>query len=399
MSEKLKVEPAQLGGAGEYVLRLGDNARSAVELASAHTKADSGDFKGLMALLRGPVDSLASATQRRQRPVVDALVGTGNELKQNAWDYQSQDRSNAVSLGHTTFGGPTGMAVESFPGSESYGAPTPVDVAAPPHSDVDFRGLIDETMGFVGEVDGKIQSLIGWSPVQSALEPIAGNWAALRTIGQTYGKAGTALGTVGDGLSDVRGRLDPHWDGRAAVAFGDYATDLARGLEWEAATGRLVQQGLELAADKIEEAVKRVLVLLKDSLAKFVDFHDVSGTIHTVLKLIPGLGTKKTIEQVTLIIQDIYKTVDFMLTDVKRAVESVEEFLRFVEDPVGYVGDKSSSAVDEKLAPFKKNIDDARQSAQNTRDFLTVADVDSSRDMPHQRYEAGFGNDPWEDAP
>lgn len=399
MSEKLKVEPAQLGGAGEYVLRLGENAHSAVELSSVHAKADSGDFKGLMALLRGPVDSLASATQSRQRPVVEALTGTGNELKQNAWDYQAQDRSNATSLGHTTFGGSGGMSVESLPGAVSFGAPTAVDLVAPPDNDVDFRGLIDETMGFVGEVDGKIQSLIGWSPVQSALEPIAGNWAALRTIGQTYGKAGTALGTVGGGLIDVSGRLDPHWDGRAAVAFGDYANHLARGLEWEAATGRLIQQGLELAADKIEDAVKRVLVLFKDSLARFVDFHDVSGTIHTVLKLIPGVGSAKTIEQVTEVIQDIYKTVDFMLTDVKKAVEAVEEFLRFVEDPVGYVGDKASSELDEKLAPFKERVDDAQQSAQNTRDFLTVADVSSSRDMPDQRYEAGFGNDPWEDAP
>ncbi|WP_188491120.1 hypothetical protein [Williamsia phyllosphaerae] len=395
MSEKFKVEPTELAGAGSYVLELAKHADSATKMSVKCAAPQGKDFTGLMSVLEGAVNSLAEATKARQAPLIDDLSGTGNEMKQGAWDYHAQDRKNATSLAHTVIDGGKIVSVDSMSGEVSYGAPTPIQIDEPEHRQADSRSLIDASMGWVGEVDGKIRSLINWSPIEAALEPIAGNWAALETIGEAYAKAGTALGTVGNDLSSVHSRLDPHWDGKAAVAFGDYVNNLSRGLEWEAATGRLIQQGLNLASRKIQDAVKRVLDLLMRSLERFVDFHDLSGAVHTVLKLIPGLGTEKTIDQVTRIIYDIYKTVDTMLTDIKKAIDTVEEFLQFVSDPMGYAGGK----IDDKLAPYKKIIDDAEQRAQNTQDLATTADVNRARDAPKQRYEAGAGEAPWEDAP
>ena len=170
----------------------------------------------------------------------------------------------------------TRATVTDVPGVESIGTVSPVDVSPPPAQEVDWPAVIEDTAGWLGDADEAIRTLTGWSPLKEALQPVSGNWMELRRIGLVYGKSGTAFDSVAGDLALGDRQIDAHWNGRAAVSYTHNSTAMRRGLEWEGAAGGLLSRGLQLAADKLQEAAKAVLRLLKEGLSRFIKVDSLS---------------------------------------------------------------------------------------------------------------------------
>lgn len=265
MGEKVFAEPAWIGGLGNFVLGLELNAQGATNLVSGHA-GSTGEFNGLMGVLRGPIDQLHGGTTLRQKTIGPALFDSGIHLKQAAWDYTSTDHEAGVGIRHTVLGMPWALSVAGPVPSQPRAT-----VADVPGQEVDWQAVIEDTAGWLGDADEAIKMLTGgWSPLEHALQPVSGNWMELRRIGLVYGKSGTAFDSVAGDLAVGDRQIDAHWNGRAAVSYTHYSTAMCRGLEWEGAAGGLLSRGLQLAADKLQEAAKSVLRLLKDGLSRFI---------------------------------------------------------------------------------------------------------------------------------
>ncbi|NED59837.1 hypothetical protein G3I15_02730, partial [Streptomyces sp. SID10244] len=86
----LKAEPEWISGLGNRVLALNANVLRTVNLVTSHS-GSTGEFKGLMGVLKSPVNSLRDATVGRQGTLSPAMHGTSVNLKQAAWNYTSTD--------------------------------------------------------------------------------------------------------------------------------------------------------------------------------------------------------------------------------------------------------------------------------------------------------------------
>ncbi|MBT0566265.1 hypothetical protein [Williamsia sp. CHRR-6] len=400
MGEKLEVSPGELYGAGAYVRVLGDNTKAAADMVRTSAAPNSDDFRGLMLILKNPAQVLSENTATRFTDLATQLSSTGFHLEQAAWNYQVQDRTNAAGLAHTISAKDYGPAqVTEVPNAISYGQPQTVDTTAPASHPDDLRSLIDSTMGYLADVDSKIKEITQYSLIESAIEPLAGNWNGLKTIGDAYEKGGNALESSGNDLTSSSSRLDPTWDGSAAIAYGEYSSNLARGLVWEGAAGRLLKQGLYLAAEKIAEAVKAVLEYVKRALEQFVDFGSVKGTVKTLAKQFPVFGQAYTVYKVEELVQELVSTAMKIYDDTVKTVEAVQEFLDFAKDPIGYVKqsaeDQIQQRINEKVGPYKDALDKGKQTVDNARDLATVADSRGITDRPNAAYDAG---NQWDDA-
>lgn len=406
MGEKVFAEPAWIGGLGNFVLGLELNAQGATNLVSGHA-GSTGEFNGLMGVLRGPIDQLHGGTKVRQKTIGPALFDSGIHLKQAAWDYTSTDHEAGVGIRHTVLGMPWALSVAGpvpsqpratvadVPGVESIGTVSSVDVSPPPAQEVDWQAVIEDTAGWLGDADEAIKTLTGgWSPLEHALQPVSGNWMELRRIGLVYGKSGTAFDSVAGDLAVGDRQIDARWNGRAAVSYTHYSTAMRRGLEWEGAAGGLLSRGLQLAADKLQEAAKSVLRLLKDGLSRFIKVDSWQGILKLAAKAVPGLGQATAVAEVALLLNEIRETVVPLVTEIEQGVQALQKFIEFSKDPVAWAKGKAQAEVDKQLQPlgeFLKKVDLAD-------DLVVAGQAGRVADRPMTPYVPGTGPQVWEDA-
>lgn len=411
MGETLKADPEWISGLGNYVLALNGSAWKAVNLVGAHAQS-TGEFRGLMSGLKGPVDTLHGATKTRIEKVPTALQGTSVNLKQAAWDYTTADHDAALGIKHTRtqtynsnpFIPPievlSGRApnpvisyeeVDDVPGARAYPSPREVDVTPPPAQSVDWRAVIDGAAGWLSDADGAIEDLTGWSPIKAALDPVAGNWMELKRIGQTYGKTGSAFDIIAGDLSTGHREVDDHWNGRAAQAYTGYTTDMVRGLNWEGSVGRLLDRGLALAADQLQKAAQEIIRLVKEGLGRLVKVDNVTDVLKLVSKWVPYVGTAAAIEQVRRLLIDVWNATKVLLDEIRRGVEALKTFIAFCQDPIGYTKGKAEGKVKEELKPFTDALDKAQDRVQLGNDIGTATQVDRLGQRPSAAYDPGQG--------
>ncbi|AZG45632.1 hypothetical protein [Gordonia insulae] len=419
MGESLKADPEWISGLGNYLIALNGNAWKAVNLVDGHAQS-TGEFKGLMSTLKGPVDSLHEATASRLDKMPPVLSQTGANLKQAAWDYTSTDHESGLGIRHTQtksfntnpfippgdveFGlAPDPVVrweeVDDVPGSRTFTSPREVDAAAPPVEGVDWNALIQEAAGWLGDADSAIRKLTGWSPIEQALDPVAGNWMELKRIGKTYGKAGGAFDIIAGDLISGHKEVDVHWDGKAATAYSSYSTDMVRGLNWEGSIGRLLERGLTLAADELQKAAKEIIRLVKEGLGRLIKVDGVTDVLKLASKWVPYVGTAAAIEQVRRLILEVYDATKVLLDEVERGMAALKDFIEFCKDPVGFAKGKAEAEVKEQLKPFTDRLDKARDAEQLGNDIGTVAQWDRLDRRPSSAYDPGTGPTLWEDAP
>ncbi|MDL9945634.1 hypothetical protein QSJ19_08545 [Gordonia sp. ABSL11-1] len=415
MGETLKADPEWISGLGNYVLALNGSAWKAVNLVGAHAQS-TGEFKGLMGKLKEPIDSLHTATKTRIEEIPPVLYGTSVNLKQAAWDYTTTDSEAGLGLRHTRtetynsnpFVPPievqlglvpdpvvTYEQVDDVPGTYGFGDPRAVDVTAPANESVNWNAIIESAAGWLADADSAIASLTHWSPIQSAVEPVAGNWMELKRIGKTYGKAGSAFDIISGDLGTGHRTVDTHWDGKAAVSYSSYSADLSRGLNWEGSVGRLLERGLTMAADQLEAAAKALIALVQKGLSRLVKVDSFEGILKLAAKAVPGAGTAAAVAEVTRLLAEVAIEAKRMIVEINKAIDALTTFVSFCKDPVGFATGKAEGKVKEELRPFTDTLD----KIAFANDVATATEIDRVTQQPRTAYDPGTGPGIWEDQP
>lgn len=96
--------------------------------------------------------------------------------------------------------------------------------------------------------------------------------------------AGISLEQSGGNLDSAVERIGPRWDGRAAVAFEEWAGKQSTALKWEGPVGRVLPDCLTEIADAIRDGVRSACEKLRDFIASFVDFRSAKQWVERKLE-------------------------------------------------------------------------------------------------------------------
>ncbi len=413
MGETFRAEPAEIAGFGNFV---GENyadfgrARDLLNTANA-----SSGFEGLLGIVSGPINELHFSTHHRWGTISTNLATMSTGLRKTAWLFSQTDQENADALRahtHSVDRGPgengphievdpsnsrKKLVVEDYPDPVSYGTPTPIDVTEPPKGEADVRELVREKAGWLADIDAKVETYAGWSPVKHALEPLVGNWEELRRIGATYGTSGTAIGTIGNDVTDGTAKLEPSWDGLSAQAFAEYAQNTANYIEWEAALGRMLQEGLDKAATQFEESVQAVVNAIVEEFARFVDLGEKKGVVKALAKAIPGVGVIAWADTLISLLKAIGDVILPAVQDIENAIEDLRAFIEFAQDPVGYLQERGEAEVAAQLEPYKHQVAEIDRRRQIGQDVITLARTEHLTDREESGYRVEEGESAWQD--
>lgn len=415
MGEKFFAKPEEIAGLGNYVSGGYGSFGQARDLLGKAV-AERG-FEGLLSSVSGPVNELAASTNQRWDTIDANLATMSTGLRKSAWLFERVDQQNAEALrrhSRSVARGPgeTGplievdptdsgkkIVVDEYPGAVSFGAPTPVDVKEPPYREADVRDLIRDRIGWLADADAEVAKYTGWSPIKQALEPLIGNWEELRRIGEIYGKSGTALGTIGADVQRGSDRLNPLWNGKSAVAFEQYARNTSNYMEWEAALGRMLKEGLGKAATQFEQSVRQVVDSMVEMFGQFIDLGEKKGIVKVLAKAIPGANVVAWADTLINALKVIRDDVMPAVQTIEAAVNDLKAFIEFAQDPVGYVKQKGQAAIDAQLKPYEDQAKDIKRKAQIADDLGTIGSVFKLTDRESGSYRPSTGPDAWDGVP
>ncbi|WP_040795283.1 hypothetical protein [Nocardia higoensis] len=409
MTDLFKADPSWIAGMGVATENIGSNTGDIASFVDQHCPVAPEGFGGaILDPLTTPFRIAADRTRDRFRNISDVTKNTGDELNRAAWLYHEQDRQSYEALNRATTDLVTGQPVDVDPNRENLGlvadypAPVALNVAAPnldPPSAAppEIADLIAEASGAVGDVNEAIKNVTRMAGnevnvLEKALTPITANWNELRRIGECYKVAGNAMEQSGNDLEAALGQLGPHWDGKAAISFEDWARRQSEALKWEGPVGRIISDILTEVANEIRNGVRRVCELLRDFVASFVDFRSTKAVFKQLVKKIPGIGTAVEIFNLAKTIWEVVDLATGIVEKITDLRNRVMEFLEFIADP--FV--TAQGWVEEKLEPFTSRVEDAAAKAAQANDVRKIADVNDTRERPKEAFEVGSGAQPWE---
>ncbi|MCC3328004.1 type VII secretion target [Nocardia abscessus] len=415
MGETLLAEPGEIAGLGKLVTEVGDDASKAATFAGEHCMPADWLQGPIIDQLIAPVKAAATATQQRMSEIATATASTGTELNKAAWMYHDRDQKNYTALNQNTFSGPVAPGTPVAADTEAQGSTaayvSPADypkskafeLQEPQSNKEDTVGLIAEVAPVLGEVNESIKSITRTAgneidPLGKCLEPIPGNWSEVRRIGEAYKAAGNGMEACGDNLEAGLKKVDPHWNGKAALSFNDWATRQVAAMKWEGPVGRIISDVLGVVADEIRSAVKTILTKLWDILNDQIDFTSVKGIFKTIARKIPAVGQLYEIVNLGIKIFEIVKKAIDLVVEIQKLVDQVKRLLEYIKDPMGHLKDSAEQKLKETIAPFTDKLEKASKATAVATDISKIAQVDSTLNRPKESYEIGSGGQPWEDA-
>ncbi|MGW4368984.1 hypothetical protein ACWEKT_25390 [Nocardia takedensis] len=414
MGEVFLADAAEVAGLGKIVGEIGTDSASAATFIGKHGMPAEWLDGPIISDLLSPVRAAATATQQRMSSIGATTTAGGTDLNKAAWMYHDKDRHTYEQLNKHTFSGPVAADspvptdVENVGTTEDYIAPAGYTKAKefkleePTANKEDTIALIYEIAPELGKVNETIKSITRIAgneidPLGKCLEPIPGNWSEVRRIGESYKAAGNGMEACGDNLEAAVKRVDQHWNGKAAVAFNDWATKQIAAMKWEGPVGRIISDCLGVVADEIRTAVKTILTKLWDILNDQIDLSSVKGVFKTIFKSIPIV---KTVELVNLgrKIYNIATTAIDLVTKIQQLVDQVKRLLEYVKDPVGQLKQNAQQKLEEVISPFTDKLEKASRATAVATDVAKIAQVDDTLNRPDQGYDVGAGTTPWDDA-
>ncbi|MFZ2178109.1 MAG: hypothetical protein WAW17_29600 [Rhodococcus sp. (in: high G+C Gram-positive bacteria)] len=410
MSERFDADASQIAGLAESFDEIGADSRRIADFVGKNGPP-SADFSGaIISSLLTPFVVLSDATTTRMADIAKQNVETGVELNKAAWMYHDQETKNYDALNaHTRYVGDGTVEYGSYaemPGITaaydspvSFPKPEEVKLDDPVANKEDVGAIVTEAAGWLGEVNESIKNVTRiagkeWNPLEYVLSPISGNWSELKRIGETYKIAGNAFEASARNIDDGLNRVGEYWDGKAALAFDDYARLQSTAMKWEGPVGRILALALEMVADKIRDAVRTAVEKLADLLEAEVSLDGVFGKLKFLVKKVPVIGTSA---QIASIAHTIYKVADLVMTlvrEIEELTNRLKEYLEFLSDPAL----KAKEKLDERLSPITSRVDDATRRTAIAKDMVEVGQADKTLNRPKHGYEVGQGTQPWEDA-
>jgi hypothetical protein len=258
MSERFSVAPAHVAGYAELASNTASDCWDIARFVRDNAKSDD-HFGTVMKLLRTPVDEFADATDARIGDRAWTLNAASSSLVDTAVDYRRNDSGGRFR------DDPDGLA--EFPGAVEYPRETGVtsllrEPGRPAHADV--RTLAEQCGGdlqLAEDIVWWVSGMLGrpWSLLGALIDPLTGNWNAIRQKGEVLVIAGEACEAAAANLTSSLTTLEAHWDGVAAHTFNGYLRRLATAIEREGAFARVASALYGTVAWVIEWAARYVV--------------------------------------------------------------------------------------------------------------------------------------------
>ncbi|MFF0489708.1 hypothetical protein ACFYTQ_11895 [Nocardia sp. NPDC004068] len=417
MIEDFKADPREIAGLGRLVAEIGDDISRAATFVGQEGRPAEWLRGPIIDDLLMPLHQAAECTQQRMGSIGSTTSTTGAELNKAAWLYSDQEKKNYDALNNHTFLGPVGPGrpnttsadveapgfTEAYSEAASYAKPEEFKLEKPQANKEDTVALIAEVAPVLGDMNETIKSITRTAgneidPLGKCLEPIPGNWNEVRRIGEAYKAAGNALESSGKNLEAGLSRIDPKWDGKAALSFNDWANRQIAAMKWEGPVGRVVSDVLGVVADEIRGAIKTVLQKLWGILESQIDFTSVKGIFKTIGKKIPIVGQVYEIVDLGRKLFTIVTEALKLVNHIRILVDKVNALLDFIKDPLNKLKDKAQQKLDDTIAPFNDALAKASKKVAVTADLARIAQVNSTLDRPQAGYDVGSGTTPWDDA-
>ncbi|MFI9405458.1 hypothetical protein [Nocardia sp. NPDC052316] len=419
MAETFAANPSEIAGLSNLVSSIAGDALLVSSFVAKEGRAAEWLHGPIIDTLVTPINDAADWMSRRHAVLANTTLGTSIELNKAAWMYHSQDQKTYAELNaHTESMLAVGDGTEEigvtaqYTGAATYSKPESFKLEAPAANKEELAGLIAEVFPVLGNVNESIKSITRaagteYDPLVSCLEPIPGNWSEIRRLGEVYKAAGNGLEACGKNLESGVKRIDgstnskPNWDGKASIAFSDWATKQVAAMQWEGPVGRIVSDCAGAVSDEIRNGIKFILQKLWGMLNKYVDFDDIKGALKSVANIlsaaVPGLGAARIAKLVVDIGYLIKAAIDVVFK-IKELADAFKKLLDIIKDPVGQLKEKANQKLDEAIAPVTRRIDDATRKAALAKDIQQISQYGDTVNRPTESYDAGTGSAPWENA-
>ncbi len=411
MAEHLITDPHEIAGLSNVVKDIASDGYKIAIFVGQCCNVDGGNFGGkILEPLTKPFQVAADATRTRLGDVSNQTMVTSGELNRAAWLYHNQELQNYEALNAATVD-INGRPVAAAADHENAGFVKPyLDPVSYPKEDVtvdppsaaapELADIIADTTGIVGDVNDSIKSVTRMAGnevniLETILSPITANWNELRRIGESYKVAGNAMEASGNNLDNAVRRIGPKWDGKAAIAFEDWAQRQSSAMKWEGPVGRVVSDVCNEVADKIRDGVRTACQKLQEFIKSFIEFRGAKDIFKLVVKKIPFVGTAIEVLDAARKIWNVVDLVKTIIEEIEKVRNSLQTFLEFITSPA----DKGKQWVEQKLEPITSKVDNAAEKAALVNDIAKISQFGDTLNRPKVAYDVGSGTQPWENAP
>ncbi|MFD6160047.1 hypothetical protein ACFWF7_29830 [Nocardia sp. NPDC060256] len=412
MGEQFEATPSEIAGLSKLMTDIGKDAWHASEFIQKEGPPAEWVSAIIIDDLLDPLKSFAELTRQRMLSIGTVTADTALELNNAAWLYHDKDRQTYEALNrHKTNLLATGdQSVPVYSDKEAVGATSPYESAAqypkpqevkldaPSGNKEELIALIGDVAPPLGAVNDTVKRLtksVGreYDPLGEALKPIPGNWTEIRRIGEAYKIAGEAMENCGKNLESGVKRLDPHWNGKAALSFNDWASKQIAAMQWEGPTGRILGEALGKVSDEIRDAVRSVLKWLWELLESQVKIDGITDVFKFAFKKIPVVGWTAQITELAIKLAKIVSDALTLVDKIQKLVDATKKFLEVIKDPVKAAQDKGNQKFEELVEPFAKGV----KAADILNDARKAADLSQTNNRPTD-YDVGAGTQPWDNA-
>lgn len=385
MPEGFEVQPHWVSGYGNLMDREQGELNTISQYIYLWTNPDFGHvgdhFQGLMSAMKTPVKMYANSAQDRFGSSTRVTSHTATELRRVAWEYLGLEKENT-----STFHGELKVErdedAEYYPTSELDDEKDLPTREVNPEPYVEYYGKFSFNTLFTDEF---FQHVVGWSPLNDILVPLAGNWDVLVRAGESLISAGDAAEKVAETMKSGLTTLDLHWDGGAAQDCASYVTRLYEAVDEEGPLNRTVGKVLKFIAEEVIEAINSI----------GVDLHSPSrGMMHILYPtgwLCVPVVTDETIKQALDLYNNfkyLYDAARGMVDAIADAIDMANELIEVMADPAGAAEslDVTIPGTETKLSQY---LNDAEAKLVTGKDLADLANPSELADLPDDGFEVG----------
>jgi len=347
MNERFSVAPAHVAGYAELASNTAADCWDIARFVRDNAKSDD-HFGTVMKLLRTPVDEYADATDARIGDRAWTLNAASSSLADTAVDYRRNDDESGSGFHDKLDGqGRRSWGMAEFPGAVEYPRETGVtnllrEPGRPAHADV--YTLAEQCGGdlqLAEDIVWWISGTLGrpWSLMGALIDPLAGNWNAIRQKGAVLVIAGEACEVAAANLTSALTKLEAHWDGVAAHTFNGYLHRLAAAIEREGALARVASALYNTVAWVIEWVARYVVGAIDLAVAQLRKWAPGAGWGSVAIDLGESLfDGKNPIDEMREdwhVAKNIFDDAAKIIDLVTELPEQVETILSAMSDPAG----------------------------------------------------------------
>ncbi|MFF0541891.1 type VII secretion target [Nocardia thailandica] len=407
MTDKFNANPSQIAGVSNLYRTIADDLSRCQAYAAQHTSPGTNALGSILNDLMPSMKEFSVTASNAARNYSTATGNTSVNLNRAAWTYHKVDVHNYNELNthtHTiagTGGSPDQASsgiTEAYVDAETYNKPNSIELAQPDATEEQLVKMIEDKSGWLGDLNEGVRYATDdkWSPLGQLFSPIEGNWSELRRLASAYRTFGNAMEDCSKNVTWGMYQVSSSWDGKAAVAFEDYAQSLSGSVQWWGPVGRAIDHILTITMEEVTAACMRIATNLKEMLEAEVDMSSGTKVAKVLLKKVPVVGTSVQVASLANICLKTWELIKPVVDKIKDLVSTVK---KFIDKLLGKGKEPSTyKEMDELVKPFTTSVVSVQKAAALGTELQAVsAGRDSQTGDQSRTYSTGTGSQPWED--